>query len=125
MKKKEDKNIIRFIDEVYCQEFMVIFAPTHKKFCEIVKRELKITLEPEEDSGTSGMFHGLSNKHCSLALIWSSDKGHNLIHELLHAVSFVLGARDIHIESASSEEAWAYYLSYLYRRIKERITFND
>jgi hypothetical protein len=117
MKKK---NIIWFYDEIYRQEFLVIFTPTHRKFCELIKKETGICLEPEENEVT-GCFHGMSNKKCgSLGLIWSSDKSLNLVHELMHACSWTLRNRDIYL-TEESEESYAYYYTYLYRTIKERI----
>ena len=121
--KKRNKNILVFFDEVYMQEFLVIFAPTHKQFCEIVKD--RIGFEPdscEDGNQPSGEFHGLTNKKMgSLAVIWSSDKDEALTHEIFHAVCYTLRNREIHLEDCSSEEAYAYYLTYLRRKIKREM----
>jgi hypothetical protein len=120
-KKKFNKNVIWLFDEIYMQEYLVIFAPTHKKFCELAKEACKFVPETvEEDSGISGEFHGLTCKCSSLGLIWSSDKSYNLIHELVHACAWTLRNRDIHL-TPDAEESYAYYYAYLYRTIMEEI----
>ena len=121
MKKKVNKNVIWFFDEIYCQEYLVIFNPSHKKFCEIAKKETGFIPEQvEDDSGISGEFHGLTNKNGSLGLIWSSDKSSNLVHELMHACSWTLRNREIYL-TPDTDETYAYYYTYLYRTVMERI----
>ena len=121
MKKKLNKNVVWFFDEIYMQEYLIIFAPTHKKFCEISKAECKFSPEEvEAGSGISGEFHGLECKRSSLGLIWSSDKSCNLIHELVHACAWTLRNRDIYL-TPDAEETYAYYYTYLFRTIMEEL----
>jgi hypothetical protein len=109
--------IIRFFDEIYMQDYLVIFASTHKEFCSIVKKEEHFCPHKSDDTAT-GEFHGLDGKKCSLALIWSTDTTYNLIHECIHACSWVLINRGIYL-TAETEETYAYYYTYLIRIIKE------
>lgn len=121
MKKKQNKNIIWFFDDVYTQEYLVIFAPTYKKYMQMLKEEIGYK-EPneEEPNGITGEFKGLSTKRSSLAVIWSSDKSNNLVHEIFHACAWVLKNRDIWL-NPETEETYAYYYTFIYRMIKERI----
>ena len=110
-KCKKNKNIIWFWDNVYNQEYLVIFAPNHKKFREIVRKELNFCPhieEEENESHITGEFNGLTNKGGSLGLIWSSDKSLNLIHELMHACAWTLRNREIFL-TPDAEETYAYY----------------
>ena len=111
----KDKNIITFWDSVYCQDFMVVLTRSHKKFCEIAKKETGFAPENCNEQ-VSGEFHGLTNKHCSLALIWSPDKGLNLLHEVFHACAWVLRNREIFL-TEETEETYAYYYTYIMRMI--------
>ena len=121
MKKPKNKNVVWLFDEIYMQEYLVIFAPTHKKFCEIAKEECKFSPEPvDPHSGISGEFHGLECKRSSLGLLWSSDKSCNLIHELMHACAWTLRNRDIYL-TPDAEETYAYYYTYLFRSIMEEL----
>lgn len=125
MKKKFNKNIIWFFDEVYAQEYLVIFAPTHRKFCELVKKEINFTPEDagEKDDTVVGTFYGISNKSGTLCIIWSSTKTYSLIHECFHACSWVLQNRDI-ILNPETEETYAYYYTFIYRMIMENVKYN-
>ena len=97
---------------------MIVFTPSHAKFREIVKQHLNHDIEKDEEA--TGQFYGLTRKQQSIAIIWSSDKNTNLVHEIFHAVSWVLRNRGIALDGDGSEESWAYYLSYLWRTIKEK-----
>jgi hypothetical protein len=120
-KQKKNKNVIWIFDETYRQEYLVVFAPNYKKFCEVVKKEIKFCPKQEEgDENCTGEFTGLSNKHSSLGVIWSSDKSVNLVHELLHACAWTLRNRDIFL-TPDAEETYAYYYAYLYRTVMEKI----
>jgi hypothetical protein len=122
MAKKHNQNIIEFFDPIYMQEFMVIFAPTHTKFREIIKKEIGFNTE-EVPNGVCGEFHGLESKRCgSLALIWASDKANSLWHEVFHACYYVLRNREIHL-TPDSEESYAYYYSYIMRTIKNILDY--
>lgn len=121
MKKKLPKGVFFFQDPIYCQEFLVVITPTHAKFRKFIKEYLNYDIE--KDDSCTGQFSGLSNDKYKrdLGIIWASDRKANLIHEIFHAVSYVMRNRDIALDSESSEETWAYYISYLYREIKERL----
>jgi hypothetical protein len=122
--KKDKKNIIWFIDPVYRQEYVIFFAPTYKKFCEIVKKEINFSPHQEEgDENVIGEFNGLTNKGGSLGVIWSSDKTVNLMHELFHACAWTLRNRDIYL-TPDSEETYAYYYTFLYRSVMEFVRAN-
>ena len=117
--KKKSKHVLWFFDFVYCQEICVIFAPTHSKFVQLAKKETGFDVEKAD--GISGEFHGLNTKKGgSLALVWSSDKDANLMHEMFHVCSWVLRNRGIYL-TEESEESYAYYLTYLVRTAKEYI----
>lgn len=118
-KEKRDKRVFWFMDFVYNQEFCVIIVPTHKQFAKIAKDEIGFEVEPCDF--LAGEFHGLTNEnHPSLALVWSSDKDINLTHELFHACAWTLRTRGLTL-SQESEEAYAYYLTYLFRQVRENI----
>jgi len=121
MKRKLPKNVIVFIDEVYGIEYMIIITPVHSKFRRIMKEYLNITIEKDEvDCG--GQFHGLhQKKKGDLSVIWCRNKKATLVHELLHATSWAMRNRDLTLDSESSEEAWCYYIAYLYRTIKDKL----
>ena len=116
----KNTNVIYFTDAVYGQDFMFVFAKSQDKFCEIVKEELNIELGNAQADGEFCVLP-VSRKHKSIAVIWSSNKQSSLIHECLHACSYVLRNRNILLSSIEAEEAYAYYLSYIWRTIKEKI----
>ena len=121
MKKKYPKNTFFITDPVYCQDFLVVLTSTHAKYTKIVKK--LINLDVAKDDGMSGCFQALSSKKKGdLGIIWISNKSHSLIHEIFHATAWVLLNRDIKLDSEASEECWAYYISYLYREIRARLT---
>ena len=123
MGKKKNKNVIWVYNETYMQEYLVIFAPNYKKFCEITKSEIRFSPrqeEGDEDGHVTGEFIGLVNEHSSLGIIWASDKTVNLVHELFHACAWTLRNRDIEL-TQDTEETYAYYYAYLYRTIKEEL----
>ena len=124
MKNVKNNNVIWFLDEIYHQDFMVVFAPTHDKFRGIVLDELGIEIEPEE---ADGQFYGMYCPHGqhSIAIIWSSNKGGNLIHECFHACSWVLRNRNINLLSDDADEAYAYYLTYIWQAIKDRMKLKN
>jgi len=117
---RKNNNVIQFTDAVYGQGFMIVLAPSHAEFRKIVKEKLNIQIE---DSTANGQFSVLPSphKHQALAVIWSSDKQSSLVHEALHACSWVLRSRNICLTSEDAEEAYCYYLSYIWRTIKEKI----
>jgi hypothetical protein len=118
-KIKANKNVIWFFDFVFNQEYCVIFTPTHKKFCELAKKETGFDVEFCE--GVSGEFHGLTGpRGGSLGLIWSSDKTHNLTHEMFHACAYTLRNRGIFL-TEETEETYAYYLTFLLRTTNEML----
>ena len=119
-KCKKNKNVMWFFDEIYRQEFMVIFAPNHKKFAQILKEETNFVVEPCEEDCVVGQFNELKSKHGSLAVIWASDKNLVLLHEIFHACSSVLKDRDIWL-NPETEETYAYYYCYIVRAIQERL----
>jgi hypothetical protein len=124
MKKKLNKNIIWILDNVYMQEYLIIFAPTYKKFCEIIKKEINFSpRQGENDESVTGEFNGLTNKGGSLGIIWSSDKTINLVHEIYHACAWALRNRDIYL-TEDTEESYAYYYTFLYRTIMEKVREN-
>lgn len=121
--ESKNKNVIWFCDFVYSQEYCVIFAPTHEKFMELAEQETGFKVEACDF--LAGEFHGLSTlKGGSLALIWSSDKASNLVHELFHACAWTLRNRGIHL-SEDTEESYAYYLTFLLRAVKELSDYNN
>jgi hypothetical protein len=122
VKKKMPKGVFFFQDPIYCQEFLVIVTSTHAKFRKFVKEYLNYDIE--KDDKCTGQFNGISNSKESrdVGIIWASNRKESLIHEIFHAVSYVMRNRDITLDSSSSEETWAYYISYLYREIQERLS---
>jgi len=119
--KKLPKGVCSLIDPIYCQEFLVIITPTYKKFKKLVKDVINYDIE-EDDNGCTGQFTAINDKQKgSLGIIWASDKHSNLIHEIFHATSWVLRNRDLYLDSEGSDEAYAYYIAYLYREITERL----
>jgi len=117
-KCKHNKNVLWFFDNVYRQEFLVIFAPNHKKFAEILKKESGFEVEPCNEECVTGQFNELKSKCGSLAVIWSSDKNLVLLHETFHACSCILGQRSIFL-NPETEESYSYYYTYLIRTIQE------
>lgn len=120
MKKTINKNIIWFSDDIYRQEFLIIFAPNHNKFAKILKEETGFTIEPCKEDCVAGQFNQLKGKCGSLAVIWSNDKNLTLLHEIFHACSTVLKERDIWL-NPETEETYAYYYIYLVRTIQEEL----
>ena len=99
---------------------MIVITPTHAKFRKFIKEYLNYDIEKDDEC--TGQFQGLHHKNGNdLAIIWSSDRKSNLVHEIFHAVSYVLRNRDITLDNESSEEAYCYYFSYVYREIHERL----
>ena len=119
-KCKKNKNVWFFFDEIYRQEFLVIFAPNHNKFAQILKKETNYDVEPCEEDCVAGQFNELKSKNGSLAVIWSSDKNLVLLHEVFHACSCILQQRDIWL-NPETEETYAYYYCYIVRAIQERL----
>jgi len=119
-KCKKNKNVMYFFDEVYRQEFLVIFASNHKKFAQILKKETGFVVEPCEEACVVGQFNQLKSKHGSLAVIWASNKNLALLHEIYHACSSVLKEREIWL-NPETEESYAYYYCYIVRAIQERL----
>jgi hypothetical protein len=117
---KKNKNILWFFDEIYRQEFMVIFAPNHRKFAELLKKETGFVVEPCEEECVAGQFNELKSKHGDLAVIWASDKNLVLMHETFHACSCILQQRDIWL-NPETEESYSYYYCYIMRSIQERL----
>ena len=110
------------MDPVFGQEYCVILVRTHREFVQIAKKETGFDVEPGER--IAGELHGLhSDKNPDLALIWSSDKDTNLVHELLHATAWILRNRCIYLNE-ESEETYAYYLTYLLRNIKKLVKYD-
>jgi len=122
MKKKLPKNVIIFNDPVYCQDYIIVITPSHTKFRRIIKELIDYDIEKEEDTGVSGCFYGITHpKKGDLGILWTKNRQCTLIHEIFHLTSWTLRNRDICLDSESSEESWAYYLTYIYRTIKERL----
>jgi len=119
-KCKRNKNVIWFFDDIYRQEFMVIFAPNHNKFREILKKETNFEIEKCEEDCVAGQFNELKSKNGSLAVIWASDKNLVLMHEIFHACSCILQQRDIWL-NPETEESYSYYYCYIMRSIQERL----
>lgn len=117
---KKPKNVFFITDPIFCQDFMIVYTKTHAKYRKILKQVLNI--EIDKDDKCSGCFQTINNKKKGdLGIIWISNKQSNLIHEIFHAVSWIMRNRAIHLDSEGSEETWAYYISYLYREIKEKL----
>jgi hypothetical protein len=117
---KRPKNVFFFTDPIYCQDFMVILSPSHNKYRKIIKKLLN--LEVEIDDTCSGCFQALHDKNRGdLGIIWIPNKKNTLVHEIFHATSWVMRHRDIMLDAEGSEEAWAYYIAYLYNEIKEKL----
>ena len=120
-KKKLPKNVVFFFDEVYGIEYMIVVTPKHSKFRRIMKEYLNIDIEEDEDD-LGGQFQGLHDKKKGdLGVIWCTNKKATLIHEIFHLVSWAMRSRDISLDSEAAEEAWAYYIAYIYREIHERL----
>lgn len=121
MSRKLPKNAIMFRDEIYGINYLIIITPKHSKFRAIIKSYLNVNIEKDEDD-CGGQFHGLHDKYKGdLGIIWCVNKKATLIHEIFHACVYAMRNRDIFLDGESSEEAYAYYIAYLYNEIKEKL----
>ena len=121
-KCKKNKNVMFFFDAIYRQEFLIIFAPNHNKFAQLLKNETGFEVEPCKEDCVAGQFNELKSEKGSLAVVWASDKNLVLMHEVFHACSAVLQARDIWL-NPETEESYAYYYCYIMRSIQEIIKY--
>lgn len=123
MKITKNSKVIWFLDKVYGQQFVIVLASTHAKFRATIKKELNVNIEEGEACEPSGQFCEFScpEHKMSVAVIWSSDEQRSLLHEIFHACSYVLRSRGIALDSEGSEEGWAYYLTYVWQTIKDKI----
>ena len=118
---KKNKNIIWIWDGVYNQDILVIFAPNYKDFLKLVKKEICFVPEDTDTPDNAcGEFFVISNPHGTLVVIWSSNKTETLLHECFHVCSRILRDRGIELCDAT-DEAFAYYYTYLIKTIKEKI----
>ncbi|MCX5679687.1 MAG: hypothetical protein NTZ95_03400 [Candidatus Omnitrophica bacterium] len=136
MKNTKNIKIIRFFDEVYSHEFVVVFAPTHEEFCEFMYDKNLLTelnmpsvffdCDSSDDSGTflGRVLRSHSYKEQKdYILIYSSDENETLVHEIFHACYGVLSGHDIEL-SKETNEAYAYYIGYIWKMIKKRMKEN-
>jgi hypothetical protein len=121
-KKKMPKNMTMFRDEIYGIDYLIIITPKHEKFRKLMKEYLDIEIEKDDDD-CGGQFQGFHNKEKGdLGVIWCVNKKYTLVHEIFHATSWAMRSRDITMDSEGSEESYAYYMAYLYREIKDRLS---
>mgnify|MGYP001611911806 CR=1 FL=1 len=108
--------ILHIYDFTYRQNYYFIFAKTHKEYRDICKRQLKNNIQPKENE-TGGGFNVFTHgkDKTKVCYIWAFLK-RNIIHECMHAISYVLRHRGIPLND-DTEEAYAYSLGFLTEEI--------
>lgn len=106
-----------FITEIYNVRLFYLISDW-KTCIKIVKDEFNYELKDEEEG--EGYTIPLEHKNGGAGVFIWIDKNHRddvLIHEVFHAAKFILFNRGIGLTD-SSEEAYAYFLTYLFNSIK-------
>jgi len=112
---KKIGDIIHVFDPIYMINFYAVVGMSNKKFCSIIKKDIKLEL-PNSDS--DGKFYEIERKGQKIGLIWATDKSHHLTHECFHATSWALRKKGLEL-TGDSDEAFAYYQQFLIKAIKE------
>ena len=112
---KKIGNIIHVFDPIYMVNFYAVVGMSNKKFCSIIKKDIKLEL-PKSDS--HGKFYCIKRHGQEIGLIWSTDKTGHLTHECFHATSWALRKKGLEL-GEDSDEAFAYYQQFLIKNIKE------
>lgn len=117
-------------DEIYYSNFLVMAGGDYKQACAQMKRTYERELKnkwpknfeySEEEIEWDACF--MKSPVKSFSGLWFSDlkpKGHVVTHECYHAMWHVMNTVGIDLNKEASEEAAAYYLSWLVRQIGRR-----
>lgn len=103
-------------DPIFKQNYYFINCKTHKKYREIVKKELQLEIE-EKKYPTDGGFQLIEKQGNPIALFWGDkNKPEIIAHECLHAISEVMRDKQIPL-TYDTEEVYCYLLQWLMREI--------
>lgn len=114
---KRYKNTVHIHDPIFEQSYWVFNCKTAIDFKREYQRIIPETQMLDIDEFQSGKFAvvDFGNKG-TIGIIWAKDREH-LVHELLHATTWILGKRGVPI-TQENDEVMAYYQCFLLREIE-------
>jgi hypothetical protein len=120
----------RITDEVYGSQIFILWDADAAEMAAGVKEVFDADYDGDDDFKARCWQVTCSDPHKVVIMlpewrgVWTPDAISTLVHELFHAVEYILGYHEIE-HGTGLNEPWAYYLDSLVRRAMEALPFTS